>query len=147
MFVTVAVHISQWRGGWHLVVSERPVGGRRGLRRVGCAVSITHWETTGADVLVANHTSFDRAPEKLEALKRRQPGDPHPYVIGNEAVRRYVKVAEKGCARAELAAQGARWKRQGHAVLRRQMPYEPAEMDFAYRGGCRYLGMCLATCS
>ena len=62
-------------------------------------------ETTGADVLVANHTIFDRTPEKLEALKGRQPGDPHPYVIGNDAVRRYVKVAEE-CARAELAARG-----------------------------------------
>ena len=59
-------------------------------------------ETTGADVLVANHTSFDRTPEKLDALARRQPGDPHPYVIGTEAVQRYVKVAEE-CARAELA--------------------------------------------
>ena len=62
-------------------------------------------ETTGADVLIANHTSFDRTPEKLEALRRRQPGDPHPYVIGTEAVRRYAKVAEE-CGRAELAARG-----------------------------------------
>jgi metallo-beta-lactamase class B len=59
-------------------------------------------EATGADVLIANHTSFDRTPEKLEALASRQPGDPHPYVIGTEAVQRYAKVAEE-CARAELA--------------------------------------------
>jgi metallo-beta-lactamase class B len=56
----------------------------------------------GADVLIANHTSFDRTPEKLKALAHRQPGDAHPYVIGTEAVQRYVKVAEE-CARAELA--------------------------------------------
>lgn len=59
-------------------------------------------ETRGADVLLANHTSFDRTPEKLAALADRQPSDPHPYVIGTAAVRRYVKVAEE-CARAELA--------------------------------------------
>ena len=64
-------------------------------------------ETRGADVLIANHPSFDRTPEKLEQLERRQPGDPHPYVIGNEAVRRYVKAAEE-CARAELAAREQR---------------------------------------
>jgi metallo-beta-lactamase class B len=56
----------------------------------------------GADVLIANHTSFDRTPEKLEALVGRRSEDPHPYVIGTEAVQRYVKVAEE-CARAELA--------------------------------------------
>ena len=55
----------------------------------------------GADVLVANHTRFDRTLEKRVLLANRQPGDPHPYVIGTEAVQRYVKVAEE-CARAEL---------------------------------------------
>ncbi len=59
-------------------------------------------ETRGADVLIANHTSFDRTPDKLVALADRQPSDPHPYVIGTDAVRSYVKVAEE-CARAELA--------------------------------------------
>ncbi len=59
-------------------------------------------ETRGADVLIANHTSFDRTPDKLAALADRRPGDPHPYVIGADSVRRYVKVAEE-CARAELA--------------------------------------------
>ena len=58
--------------------------------------------STGADVLIANHTGFDRTPEKLEALANRGPGDPHPYVIGTEAVQRYVKTAEE-CARAEPA--------------------------------------------
>jgi hypothetical protein len=34
-------------------------------------------------------------------MATRKAGDPHPYVIGNEAVQRYVKVAEE-CARANL---------------------------------------------
>ena len=59
-------------------------------------------DARGADVLIANHTSFDRTAEKLDALANRQPGDSHPYVIGTEAVQRAVKVAEE-CARAELA--------------------------------------------
>jgi hypothetical protein len=34
-------------------------------------------------------------------VQKRKPGDPHPYVIGNESVQRYVTVAEE-CAKAGL---------------------------------------------
>jgi metallo-beta-lactamase class B len=53
----------------------------------------------GADVLIANHTEFDGTKRKLPALAARRPGEPHPYVIGTDAVSRYVTVAEE-CARA-----------------------------------------------
>ena len=55
----------------------------------------------GADVIIANHTNFDGSKSKLPALAKRQAGDPHPYVIGNESVQRYLKVAEE-CAKAGL---------------------------------------------
>lgn len=51
----------------------------------------------GADVLIANHTIFDGSKSKLPAMATRKPGDPHPYVIGTDSVRRYLKVAEE-CA-------------------------------------------------
>ena len=51
----------------------------------------------GADVLIANHTIFDGSKTKLPAIATRKPGDPHPYVIGTDSVRRYLKVAEE-CA-------------------------------------------------
>jgi metallo-beta-lactamase class B len=51
----------------------------------------------GADVLIANHTIFDGSKTKLPAMATRKPGDPHPYVIGTDSVRRYLKVAEE-CA-------------------------------------------------
>jgi metallo-beta-lactamase class B len=57
----------------------------------------------GADVLIANHTNFDGTKTKLPALARRGPGDPHPYVIGNDAVARYITVAHE-CSQAALAA-------------------------------------------
>jgi metallo-beta-lactamase class B len=57
---------------------------------------------SGADVLIANHTNFDGSKTKLPAVQARKPGDPDPWVIGNAAVRDYVKVAEE-CARASLA--------------------------------------------
>jgi metallo-beta-lactamase class B len=56
---------------------------------------------TGADVLIANHTIFDGSKTKLPAILKRKPGDPNPYVIGNDSVLRYMKVAEE-CANVGL---------------------------------------------
>ena len=56
----------------------------------------------GADVLISNHTIFDGSKTKLPAMATRKPGDPHPYVIGTESVRRYLKVAEECAAAAML---------------------------------------------
>jgi metallo-beta-lactamase class B len=54
---------------------------------------------TGADVLLSNHTSYDRSAAKLPALRQRKSGDPHPYVIGTESVQRFATVADE-CAKA-----------------------------------------------
>jgi metallo-beta-lactamase class B len=56
----------------------------------------------GADVIFANHTRFDSSPSKMAALAKRKPGEPHPYVIGNDAVRRYLTVAEECAIAAKL---------------------------------------------
>ncbi|MBM3724538.1 MAG: MBL fold metallo-hydrolase [Acidobacteria bacterium] len=56
----------------------------------------------GADVLIANHTHLDDAKSKLPMMAKRRPGDRNPYVIGNDAVVRYVTVASE-CAQAGLA--------------------------------------------
>jgi metallo-beta-lactamase class B len=56
---------------------------------------------SGADVLIANHTNLDGSKVKLPAVAGRKPGEENPWVIGNAAVRGYVKVAEE-CARAAL---------------------------------------------
>lgn len=57
----------------------------------------------GADVLLSNHTNYDGSKTKIPALATRTAGAPHPYVIGNEAVQRYLTVAAT-CAKAALAA-------------------------------------------
>ena len=56
----------------------------------------------GADVLIANHTHLDDAKNKLPMMAKRKAGEPNPYVIGNDAVVRYVEVAH-ACAQAGLA--------------------------------------------
>ena len=55
----------------------------------------------GADALIANHTRLDGSKTKLPALAKRRPGDPHPYVIGNDSVKRYLTVADE-CAKAGM---------------------------------------------
>jgi len=59
----------------------------------------------GADVLIANHPNQDGAKMKLAALKTRKPGDPNPYVIGNDSVRRYLTMVGE-CAKAAQIRDG-----------------------------------------
>jgi metallo-beta-lactamase class B len=57
----------------------------------------------GADVLIANHTIFDGSKTKLPLILARKQGQPNPYVIGEDAVQRYMTVVNE-CAQAGLAA-------------------------------------------
>ena len=56
------------------------------------------WKTTGATVLLSNHSEFDNAFNKNRMLAGRGEG-PHPYEIGADWVQRYFQVMQ-GCARA-----------------------------------------------
>jgi metallo-beta-lactamase class B len=53
----------------------------------------------GADIILSNHPLYDASDVNLPAMGRRGAGDPHPYVIGREAVSRFLTVAEE-CAMA-----------------------------------------------
>jgi metallo-beta-lactamase class B len=57
----------------------------------------------GADVLLSNHTDYDGSKEKLPKLATRAAGAPHPYVVGEDSVARYLTVANE-CAQAALAS-------------------------------------------
>jgi metallo-beta-lactamase class B len=59
-------------------------------------------EKAGAEVALANHTNFEATDAKLAALATRKPGDPHPYVLGKEGVKRYLTVPAE-CAKAGVA--------------------------------------------
>ena len=60
-----------------------------------------------ASALMTNHSEFDGAYTKSLLVKARGKGEPHPYVVGSEAVGRYFKVLEEcaEAAKARLAAQ------------------------------------------
>jgi len=55
----------------------------------------------GADIILSNHTDWDRSKVNLPLLVKRAPRSSNPYVVGNESVRRYLKVAEE-CATSRL---------------------------------------------
>jgi metallo-beta-lactamase class B len=60
----------------------------------------------GVDVYLSSHTVHDKTLEKLNALRFRNPGDPHPFVNKDAVGRQLTLVGE--CADAQLAWAAAR---------------------------------------
>jgi len=58
---------------------------------------------SGADIVLSNHTAYDNTPANVTKLATRTPADPNPYVVGNDAVLRYITTAEE-CAKAGYLA-------------------------------------------
>lgn len=54
------------------------------------------------DVQMANHPNFDRALEKIAALKTRSAGQPNPFVVGWDVQQRIFEV-QQDCALAQRA--------------------------------------------
>jgi metallo-beta-lactamase class B len=57
----------------------------------------------GADIVLSNHTAYDSTNAKIAALRARKPNEPHPFVIGNANILRYLTTAEE-CAKAGFLA-------------------------------------------
>jgi len=55
----------------------------------------------GADIILANHTDWDRSKINLPILAKRAPGTANPYIVGNAKALNFLKVAEE-CASARL---------------------------------------------
>jgi len=55
----------------------------------------------GADIILANHTDWDRSKINLPMLAKRTPGMTNPYIVGNAKVLNFLRVAED-CATARL---------------------------------------------
>jgi len=55
----------------------------------------------GADIILSNHTDWDGSKINLPQLAKRAPASRNPYIVGNEAARKYLKVAEE-CATARV---------------------------------------------
>jgi metallo-beta-lactamase class B len=59
----------------------------------------------GADVFVSSHIAQDKIPNKINALRFRRPGDPHPFVSKEAALNHLTVVGE--CAASRLAGEKA----------------------------------------
>ncbi|HEY7334386.1 MAG TPA: MBL fold metallo-hydrolase [Bryobacteraceae bacterium] len=55
----------------------------------------------GADIILANHTDWDRSKINLPMLAKRAPRGSNPYIVGNTKVLNFLKVAEE-CATARV---------------------------------------------
>jgi metallo-beta-lactamase class B len=58
-------------------------------------------ERAGADVFLSAHNSWDKTLDKLDGLKSRKAGDPHPLVSKSAVVRYQTVISE--CMDAQLA--------------------------------------------
>ena len=45
----------------------------------------------GADIILANHTDWDRSKINLPMLAKRAPGTSNPYIVGNVKVLNFLK--------------------------------------------------------
>jgi len=61
---------------------------------------------SGADAIITNHTAFDGTLGKLDSLQKRKDGEPNPWILGKDAVRRYLTVTAE-CGWANLIDAGA----------------------------------------
>ena len=75
-----------------------------GLRQY--VTSIDRWRsvtrTMGVDVEIQNHPLYDGFTTKLERLSSRAPGQPNPFVVGQEAYQRFLDVMS-GCMNVQLS--------------------------------------------
>jgi metallo-beta-lactamase class B len=97
----MAVHSAGLFGGSILIPASLP-----NERLTQYITSVEHWaDVTAAhnvDVEIQNHPLYDGMLGRLDRLRSRQPGQPHPFVVGRDAYQRFTRVMA-GCIRAQLA--------------------------------------------
>jgi metallo-beta-lactamase class B len=68
--------------------------------------SVEHWgemtRRANVDVEIQNHPMYDSFLTKLQRLKQRKPGEPHPFVVGRDGYQRFVSVMS-GCSQVQQA--------------------------------------------
>jgi metallo-beta-lactamase class B len=71
--------------------------------------SIDRWATAAreanVDVEIQNHPLYDGFERRLQRLKQRAPGQPHPFAVGRDAYQRFLQVMS-GCTGIQLARRG-----------------------------------------
>ena len=91
-----------WRGGGGVnryITPERPAKWWYDQYAASAAKMKKIAQASKADVILSNHPQYDNYKAKQSGLSKRGAGQPHPWVVGNESVVRFLTVAEE-CAKA-----------------------------------------------
>jgi metallo-beta-lactamase class B len=102
-------HVAALWGGTAFNFRDRPDDPRDGRLRLYAESAQRFLEVTtaaGAEIILSNHPTYDGSAEKVAALAQRRSGAPHPYVVGNGTVSRYLTVAQE-CAVAARLSEGS----------------------------------------
>lgn len=103
-------HVAVVWGGTLFNFRDRP-GDPRDARLQAYAESAARFREiardAGADILLSNHTAYDGSTLKLPLVAAGMAGEPNPYVIGTNAVRRFLTVAEECAIATRLVEQPA----------------------------------------
>jgi metallo-beta-lactamase class B len=96
-----AVHTAGLFGGSILIPGFLPSEGLAQYIK-----SVEHWAAVAAahnvDVEIQNHPLYDGMLGRLDRLRSRQPGQPHPFVVGRDAYQRFTRVMAD-CIRVQLS--------------------------------------------
>jgi len=88
-------------GGWY----NGRLPGHSASAAVWSSTDGAHWKQVTrqakVDTELQNHPLMDNFTQKLEMLKQRKPGQPNPFVIGQNGYSRFVGVMEE-CMKAEV---------------------------------------------
>jgi metallo-beta-lactamase class B len=92
-------------GGSILIPTRIPDEGLRQYMK-----SIEHWgdvtRTMNVEVEIQNHPMYDGFAAKLQRLRQRKPGEPHPFVVGSNGYQRFLQVMSE-CTSVQLARRTA----------------------------------------
>lgn len=103
-------HVAALWGGTAFNFRDLPDDPRDGRLRLYAESAQRFLEVTteaGADIILSNHPTYDGSAEKVSALAQRRSGIPHPYVVGNDTVSRYLTVARECADAARLSERPA----------------------------------------
>jgi metallo-beta-lactamase class B len=99
-----STHVAGLFGGSILIPTRIPDDGLRQYIQ-----SIDRWATAtreaNVDVEIQNHPLYDGFERRLQRLKQRATGQPHPFVVGRDAYQRFLQVMS-GCTGIQLARRG-----------------------------------------
>lgn len=70
----------------------------RKLYRESVQHFLTYTDAANVDVVLSSHPFVDGSVERMEELKNRKTDDPNPFVIGQDAARRYISLFDQCCS-------------------------------------------------